>query len=147
MTFTPVIVMTFEFCQRGATVDTPFLTILKTWTSPLEHSVIIHICARLEFPEPSATRLASGSLDSTVLCLVLHQTLVFLLWRAGNGFWDIPTLHRPWLEATGCVMLPSAKCDGRPAGQFDCMPAILMAGRPSVVFNRYLCRQLAQLSF
>ena len=79
LTFTPVIVMTFEFCQRGATIDTPFLTILKTWTSPLEHSVIIHVCVRLEFPEVSATRLASGSLDSTVLCLVLHQTLVFCL--------------------------------------------------------------------
>ncbi|KAF5932695.1 hypothetical protein HYC85_028866 [Camellia sinensis] len=37
LTFTPVIVVTFEFCQRGATVDTPFLTVLKTWTSPLEH--------------------------------------------------------------------------------------------------------------
>ncbi|KAF5959267.1 hypothetical protein HYC85_000476 [Camellia sinensis] len=31
LTFTPVIVMTFEFRQRGATVDTPFLTALKTW--------------------------------------------------------------------------------------------------------------------
>ena len=54
LTFTPVIVMTFEFCQRGATVDTPFLTVLKTWTSPFEHSVIIHDCVRLEFPEVSA---------------------------------------------------------------------------------------------
>ncbi|KAF5956765.1 hypothetical protein HYC85_003990 [Camellia sinensis] len=52
-------------------VDTPFLTILKTWTSPLEHSVIIHVRVRvrLEFPDVSATCLASGSLDSTVLCL------------------------------------------------------------------------------
>ena len=54
LTFTPVIVMTFEFCQRGATVDTPFLTVLKTWTSPFEHPVIIHVCVRLEFPEVSA---------------------------------------------------------------------------------------------
>ena len=44
LTFTPVIVMTFEFCQRGATVDTPFLTVLKTWTSPLAHSVILFVC-------------------------------------------------------------------------------------------------------
>ena len=85
LTFTPVIVMTFEFCQRGATVDTPFLTILKTWTSPFEHSVIIHVCVRLEFPEVSATRLASGSLNSTILRLVLHQTLVFCLGGAGNA--------------------------------------------------------------
>ena len=66
LTFTPVIVMTFEFCQRGATVDTPFLTVLKTWTSPFEHSVIIHVGVRLEFPEVSATRPASGSPNLTV---------------------------------------------------------------------------------
>ena len=89
-------------------VDTPFLTVLKTWTSPFEHSVIILVCVCLEFPEVSAMRLASGSLDSTILWLVSHQTLVFLLWRAGNGVLAIPTLHRPWLEATGCVLLPSA---------------------------------------
>ena len=66
LTFTPVIVMTFEFCQRGETVDTPFLTVLKTWRSPCEHCVIIHVCGRLEIPEVSATRLASGSPNSTV---------------------------------------------------------------------------------
>ena len=66
LTFTPVIVMTFEFCQRGATVDTPFLPVLKTWTSPFAHPVIIHDCVRLEFPEVSAKRLASGSPNSTV---------------------------------------------------------------------------------
>ncbi|KAF5931795.1 hypothetical protein HYC85_027966 [Camellia sinensis] len=66
LTFTPVIVMTFEFCQRGATVDTPFLTVLKTWTSPFEHPVIIHVCVRLDFPEVSAMRLTSGSPNSTV---------------------------------------------------------------------------------
>ena len=85
LTLTPVIVMTFEFCQRGATVDTPFLTVLQTWKSPFEHSVIILVSVRLEFPEVSTMRPASGSLDSTVLCLVLHQILGFLLWRAGTG--------------------------------------------------------------
>ena len=109
LTFTPVIVITFEFCQREATVDTQFLTVLKTWTSPFEHSVIILVCVRLEFPEVSATCLASGSLGSTVLCLVLHQTLVFLLLRAGNGLLAIPIHHWPWLEATGWALLPSAK--------------------------------------
>ena len=79
LTLTPVILMTFEFCQRGATVDTPFLTVLKTWPSPFEHSVIILVCVRLEFSEGSAARLALGSLDSTVFCLVFHQTLVFCL--------------------------------------------------------------------
>ncbi|KAF5932156.1 hypothetical protein HYC85_028327 [Camellia sinensis] len=53
LTFTPVIVMTFEFCQRGTIVDTPFLTVLKTGTSPLEHLVITLVCVRLEFPEVS----------------------------------------------------------------------------------------------
>ena len=78
LTFTPVIVMTSEFCQRGATVDTPFLTVLKTWTSPLGHPVIIHDCVRLEFPEASAARLVSGPLDSTASCWVLApNTCVF----------------------------------------------------------------------
>ena len=85
LTFTPVIVMTFEFCQRGATVDTPFLTVLKTWMSPFEHSVIIHVRVRLEFSEVSATRLASRPLDLPVLCLVFHQTLVVLLLRVGSS--------------------------------------------------------------
>ena len=85
LTFTLIIVMTFEFCQRGATVDTPFLTVLKTWTSPLEHLVITLVCVRLEFPLVAFARLASGSLDSTVVGLVLHQTLVFCLGVAGNA--------------------------------------------------------------
>ena len=49
LTFTPVILMTFEFCQRGATVETPFLTNLKTQTSPIERSVMLHIVLVLEF--------------------------------------------------------------------------------------------------
>ena len=70
LTFTPVIVMTFEFCHRGATVDTPFLTVLKTWTAPLEHLAITLVCVRLEFPEGLAARLVAGPLDSTILCMV-----------------------------------------------------------------------------
>ena len=35
--------MTFEFCLRGATVDTPLLIDLKTQTSPTERSVMLHI--------------------------------------------------------------------------------------------------------
>ena len=35
--------MTSEFCQRGATVDTPFLTDLKIQTSPIARSVMMHI--------------------------------------------------------------------------------------------------------
>ena len=77
--------MTFEFCQSGATVDTPFLTVLKTWTSSFEHSMITLVCVRLEFSEVSATRLTSKPLDLSVLCLVLHQTLVFFLGGAGNA--------------------------------------------------------------
>ena len=107
--------VTVEFCQRGATVDTPFFTVLKTWTSPFEHSVIILVCVCLEFPKVLATRLASGSLGSTVLCLVLHQTLVFLLSRAGNGLLAIPTPHRPWLEATGHWFVAIGQMFGRPA--------------------------------
>ena len=76
LTFTPVIVMTFEFCQRGATVDTPFLTVLKTGTSSFEHSMIIHARVRFEFQKGLAARLALGSLNLTVLCLVMDQGLV-----------------------------------------------------------------------
>ena len=95
-------------------VDTPFSTGLKTWTSPLEHSVIIHVRARLEFPEFSATRLASGPPNLTALCLVLHQTLVLCLGGAGNAFGGIPTHHRQQLEAIGWLVLPSALyCAGR----------------------------------
>ena len=65
-----------SFVPNDECVDTPFLTVLKTWTSPLEHSVIIHVRVCFEFPEVLATRLASGSLDLLVLCLVLHQGLV-----------------------------------------------------------------------
>ena len=94
LTFTPVIVMTFEFCQRGATVDTPFLTVLKTWTSPFEHSVIILVCVRLEFSEASAARLASESLGSTALCLVLHQELVDVFLREGGSLSTKSPAHR-----------------------------------------------------
>ena len=136
LTFTPVILMTFEFCQRGATVDTPFLTVLKTWTSPLEHSVIIHVCVRLEFPEFStrAPCLRTSGLDR--LCLVLHQTLVFCLGRAGNALWGIPTHHRLGLEATGWLEFPSALyCAGRhsfvPVGTQFCQNDIFC--RPGTV--------------
>ena len=110
-------------------VDTPFLTVLKTWTSPFEHPVIIHVCVRLEFPEVSATRLASESPNLTVQCLVLHQTLAFCLGGAGNALWGIPTHHRQWLEATGWFLLPSALLfAGRhillPVGIFCCQSAL-----------------------
>ena len=84
--------------------------------------MIIHVRVRFEFLEVSATRLALGSLDLLVLCLVLHQTLVILLLRAGNGLLAIPTPHRPWLEATGPVLLLPAIGDGR--------SALFMVGRP-----------------
>ena len=41
--------MTFKFCQRGAIVDTPFFTDLKTQTSPIERSVMMHIVLVLRF--------------------------------------------------------------------------------------------------
>ena len=136
LTFTPVIVMTFEFCQRGAPVDTPFLTILKTWTSPFEHPVIIHVCGRLEFPEVSATRLASGSPNSAVLCLVLApNTCVFAL---KGGEWLVayphippafPWHHRLFMGATGHGFLESMA--GRhyiwPAGTLFCRGPLLLA--------------------
>ena len=78
----------------NACVDTSFLTVLKTWTSSFEHSMIIHAHVRFEFLEVSAARLASRSLNLTVLCLVVDQALVFLLLREEGGllaFWSIGT--------------------------------------------------------
>ena len=106
-------------------VDTPFFTVLKTWTSPLEHLVITLVCVRLEFPEVSVARLALGPLDSTVLCLVLHQTLVFCLGGAGIDLWGIPTHHRPWLEATGQWFYD--------IGNVYCWLALFVAGRPFIL--------------
>ena len=75
-----------------------------------------------EFSEVSATRLASRPLDSFVLCLVLHQTLVVLLLRVGNSLLAIPTPHRPWIDASGPVLLLPAIGSGR--------SALFMVGRP-----------------
>ncbi|KAF5956713.1 hypothetical protein HYC85_003938 [Camellia sinensis] len=78
-----------EILLHVPAVDTPFLTVLKTWTSPFEHSVIIHDRVRSEFPEVSArapclriselNRLVSGfALNTCVLpwkgreCLMRH---------------------------------------------------------------------------
>ena len=85
MPFTPVIVMPFEFCQREATVDTPFLTVLKTWTSPFEHSVIIHDCVRLAFPEASARApgLRSSELDRLVSGFAPNTCILPLRGRVG----------------------------------------------------------------
>ena len=131
-------------------VDTPFLTVLKTWTSPFEHSVIIHFRVRFEFPEVSATRLASGSLNSVVLCLVGPNTCWFLLWKVENGLLAIPMPHQPWLEATGCVFLPLAIGDGRSALCVGGRPVIWsmdsFSGRYHIfVFLRHCACQLCQL--
>ena len=115
LTFSPVIVMTFEFCLSGATVVTPFLTVIKTWKSPLEHSVIIHIRVRLEFPEvlaraaciriPELDRLESGFAPNTCV----------LPLRGRVGFVDHPypppavaRCHRLVFAATGYVVCRSA---------------------------------------
>ena len=67
--------------------------------------MIIHVRVRFEFSEVLATCLALGFLDLLALRLVLHQTLVVLLLREGNGLLAIPTPHRPWREATSPVLL------------------------------------------
>ena len=90
LTFTPIIMMTFEFCQRGATVGNPYLTVLKTWKSSFEHSMIIHAYVRFVFSEASVVCLASRSLNLSILCLVVDQTLVFLLLREEGGLFAIP---------------------------------------------------------
>ena len=78
-------------------VDTAFLTVFKTWMSLFEHSVIIlvRVRLRLEFSEASVARLASRPRGFFVLCLVMDQTLVFLLLREEGGLFSIPSTHRP----------------------------------------------------
>ena len=128
LTFTPVIVMTFEFCQRGPTVDTPFLTVLKTWTSPFEHSVIIHVCVHLEFPEVSARApcLRISELD----CLVsgFAPNTCVLPWRGKECLVRHP--HTPPAVARGHRL---AICFHRhillPVGTICCLSAHISADR------------------
>ena len=121
LTFTPVIVMTFEFCQRGATVDTPFLTVLKTWMSPFEHSVIIHVCVRLEFPEVSARapRLRIPELDRLVSGFAPNTCILPL--RGKVGLVDHP---HPSPAVARCHRLVFAA-----TGNVYCRPALFVAGQ------------------
>ena len=117
--------MTFEFCQRGATVDTPFLTVLKTWTSPFEYSVIIHVSVRLEFPAVSArvpylriselNRLVSGFAPNTCI----------LPLRGRVGLVDHP--HPPPAVARGHRLVFAA------TGNVCCRPALFVAGQHFLV--------------
>ena len=97
-------------------IDTPFLTVLKTWTPSFEHSLLIHACVRFEFPEVSATRLASRSLNLSILCLVVDQGLVFLLLGKRVACWPFP-------QPIGQGMKSSDNSFGR--------AALFLAGRPS----------------
>lgn len=70
-------------------VNTSFLTDLKTLMSSFVHSVIVHVCARYEFSGLSDERLVSGPLNSFPLVC----------------FWTIP-----------CCPLPGGR--GGPVGHF-----------------------------
>ena len=78
LTFTPVIVMTFEFCQRGATVDTPFLTDLKTQTSPIERLVMLHNVLVQKFQSRGCEPCLRASEPFSMPCLGLRTRLGFL---------------------------------------------------------------------
>ena len=126
LTFTPVIVMNFEFCQRGATVDTPFLTVLKTWTSPLEHSVIILVCVRLEFPEFSAARALPQDLRTRPFVFGFAPNTCLLPWKGRECLVRHPHTspavargHRPDFVIIGNVFLPvgSLLCQNDTFGQ------------------------------
>ena len=123
--------MTFEFCQRGAPVDTLFLTVLKTWTSSFEHSMIIHVHVRFEFPEVSAACLTSRSLNLSILCLVVDQGLVVLFFREEGGLLAIPTTHRLRPCAIGHKWWPIDTLFGR---------SDIFSGRElSTCISRYFC--------
>ena len=106
-------------------VETPFLTVLKTWTSPFEHSVIIHVRVRLEFPEVSARApcLRISALD----CLVsgfTPNTCVLPL-RGRVGLVDHP--HPPPTVARGHRLVFAA------TSNVYCRPALFVAGQHYLV--------------
>ena len=102
-------------------VDTPFLTVLKTWTSPLEHSVIIHVCVRLEFPEFSARApcLRTSKLDRFVSGFA-PNTCVFP-WRGRECLVRHP--HTPPAVARGHRLV------GVATDTILCRSALFCAGR------------------
>ncbi|KAF5931836.1 hypothetical protein HYC85_028007 [Camellia sinensis] len=108
-----------------AIVDTPFLTILKTWTSPFEHSVIIHVCVRLEFPEASARApcLRISELDRLVSDFTPNTCV--LPWRGRVGLVDHP--HPPPAVARGHRLVFAA------TGNVYCRPALFVAGQHYLV--------------
>ena len=77
--------MTFEFCQRGVTVDTPFLTDLKTQTSPIERLVMLHNVLVQKFQRRGREAGLWTSEPSFVLCLGLRTRLGFLCFLFANG--------------------------------------------------------------
>ena len=77
--------------------------------------MIIHTRVRFEFPKVSAARLALGSLNLSVLCLVVDQGLMVFLLREEGGLLAISTTHRPRHEVIGPFFLPAAKSVGRSA--------------------------------
>ena len=125
------------------TVDTPFFTVLKTWTSPLEHSVLIHVCVRLEFLKVSARApcLKISELD----CLVsdFAPNTCNLPWKGRESLMRHPhtqpaVARGHWLvfAATGNVYCRSALFVASqhylvPVGTLFCQNGIF--GRPTTV--------------
>ncbi|KAF5932393.1 hypothetical protein HYC85_028564 [Camellia sinensis] len=107
--------------SRLITVDTPFLTVLKTWTSPFEHSVIIHVCVRLEFPEVSARapRLRIPELDRLVSGFAPNTCILPL--RGRVRLVDHP--HPPPALARCHRLVFTA------TGNIVCRPALFVAGQ------------------
>ncbi|KAF5933113.1 hypothetical protein HYC85_029284 [Camellia sinensis] len=113
-------------------VDTPFLTVLKTWTSLFEHTVIFHVCVRLEFPEASACApcLRISELDRLVSGFAPNTCILPLRGRVGLVDHPYPPpavarCHRLVFAATGNVVC-------RPA-LFVAVEAGLRTGRKGVL--------------
>ena len=110
---------------QNAVVDTSFFTVLKTWTSPFEHTVIFHVCVRLELPEASAhvPCLRISELDCLVSDIATNTCV--LPWKGRVGLVDHPQPSPA--VARGHRLVFAA------AGNIYCRPALFVAGQHFLV--------------
>ena len=104
-----------------AIVDTPFLPVLKTWTSQIAHPVLIHVCVRLEFPEVSARAPCLKISEHDCLVSGFTPNTCVLPWSGRECLMRHP--HTPPAVAKGHRLVFDA------IGTFYCRSALFVADR------------------